>query len=108
VRRLRLPLPLKIPDHTFNLDNWEESACLLKFRFTPSNVVVLAAQLGLPAIVRIDQGCRVCVPRVEALCVVLHRLAFPVRYGDMVSIFGRSIASLSTIVCGVIKFLDAR
>ena len=105
LRRLRLPLPLPIPERRFDLFEWDETTCLMKVRFIARDVVLLAERLGLPEFVRVDEGCRLCAPRVEALCIVLYRLAYPVRLGDMVAVFGRSMSALSVLFNHVVKAL---
>lgn len=108
LRRLENEGPPPTPPYRFCLDSWVESACLLKFRFSHSEINMLAEYLDLSEIVRINNGCCLAIPRIEALCIVLHRLAYPIRYGDLVSIFGRSISSLSQIHCEVIQLLAER
>ena len=45
---------------------------------------------------------------VEALCVILKRLAFPCRYSDMMLRFARPVPQLTMISNKTIRWLDSR
>ena len=82
-------------DIVFDLDKFSDSTCYTQFRFYKSDIEKLAESLQLPPQVVTDE--RDKVPRVEALCIVLRRLAYPVRYNDLRFLFGRKEGTLSRI-----------
>jgi hypothetical protein len=61
------------------------------------------ALLGLPNPVL--TGNRLNVPAVEAVCILLHRLAHPMAAGLMVKFFGRSRTAISRIATFMSKFI---
>ena len=64
-------------------------------RFQKSDIPVLVSALSLPPVYRCEQG--TTATGIEALMILLRRLAYPNRLGDLVSIFGRSEPELSLI-----------
>ena len=68
--------------------------CERMFRLDVANLLLLARSI-LPTTYRTSAGD--ITNNVEGLCIVLRRLAFPVRWYDLVSIFGRQEGSLSRI-----------
>ena len=100
-----------IPDLRFNLQNCgTEITHGLQaehlFRFSTEQLYTLVTSLRIPAILRTPQ--RDCFHAIEGLCIVLRRLVFPVRYLDMVDLFGRSRAGLSRINRHMMAWLYAR
>ena len=71
-----------------------------KFRFERGDIPILADALGLPETFHCYQ--RTSARKVEGLCVLLRRLAFPCRYADMIPMFGRPVPELSLIANEVI------
>ena len=65
------------------------------YRFQKSDIPILARALSLPAVYRCEQ--RTKATGIEALLILLRRLAYPNRLVDLVKIFGRSKTELSLI-----------
>ena len=71
-------------------DLWED-----EFRFEKKDITHLAEVLQLPPVFKCPQGC--VSDDIESLCMLLHRLAYPVRYSDMVNRFPRPVPVISNI-----------
>ena len=85
------PVNLELPYYEyeeFNLENISEAECEAEFRFERGDIEHLADVLQLPPTFECPQG-SVC-DRIEGLCILLRRLAYPCRYSDMVSRFPSS------------------
>ncbi|KAF0720857.1 hypothetical protein AaE_010263 [Aphanomyces astaci] len=95
-----------IPDIRFSLDTSTDATAILDYRFDIAGIKQLGFVLGLPAVI-ITQN-RVRVHRDEAMCVLLGRLAFPVRFHTMTKTFGRSRSALCDIFMHVINELYAQ
>ena len=80
----------------FDWNALDELVCKTEFRFEKNDVPRLLHVLQIPAVISIER-CNVC-PSIEALCILLKRFAYPVRYCDMVPLFGRSVPELCRIV----------
>lgn len=80
----------------FDLSTWPGQTCVDYFRFHKIDIPVLAAALHLPEVVRVPRS-RYSAPRVEALCIVLRHLAYPIRLMDLASLFGRTPSAVSEI-----------
>ena len=105
-----IPHPL-IPDLRFNPENCgTEITHGLQaehlFRFSTEQLYILVTSLRIPAILR--TSARDSFHAIEGLCIVLRRLVFPVRYLDMVDLFGRSRSSLSRINRHMMAWLYAK
>ena len=70
----------------FCIDNFNDDECWADFRFKKDDLERLANALQLPEV--IETYNRVKVDRMEALCLLLRRLAFPCRYSDLIPKFG--------------------
>ncbi|EDO26745.1 predicted protein, partial [Nematostella vectensis] len=66
----------------FNLDDMEEPECKAYFRFEKNDIPVLAETLGLPDFFKCTQ--RTVAGKIEGLCLVLRRMAYPCRLGDLI------------------------
>ena len=76
----------------FDLDKLNEDECIANFRFKKNDIYLLKDLFQIPDEV-------VCYNRskfdgIEALCIFLGRYAYPIRYGSMIPIFGRSVPEL--------------
>ena len=73
----------------FDWENYDESTCKHELRFEKSDIVRLKDCLEIPDKEKFHKGsyCH----SLEALCVLLKRLANPTRYCDIVPRFGRSV-----------------
>lgn len=90
----------------FNQDTADELFCKVEFRFKKEDIPRLKTVLTIPYEIRIKR-CTSC-SGLEALCILLKRFAFPVRYCDMVPLFGRSVPELCRIVYFMINFIFER
>ena len=78
----------------FNFDNWESSECNIELRFDKADVQHLEVLKFPQKFVCSERT--VCLG-LEGFCILLKRLAFPCRYTDMVSKFGRNRTELCLI-----------
>jgi len=58
-----------------SLASFSHQECYDNFRFSASQIPYLAASLGMPRIV--EANARYNIPRDEALCITLYKLAYP-------------------------------
>ena len=79
----------------FCLEEFNEPECLADFRVQKHDLHFLQEMLQIPALVKCPQ--RTVCPGLEALCILLNRLAYPCRYSDMIHRFGRPLPELSMI-----------
>ena len=89
----------------FDLETIPEPECRSNFRFDKKDIPVLADVLGLPEKFCCYQG---TTAKIEALCILLRRLAFSCRYADMIQMFGRPVAGLCLITNGILNFIYER
>jgi hypothetical protein len=80
----------------FNWENYDEVTCQHELRFEKADILRLQRCLQIPDEVKFYKGsyCQ----GLESLCILLRRLAYPVRYCDMVPRFGRSVPDLCKII----------
>ncbi|XP_066910729.1 uncharacterized protein [Clytia hemisphaerica] len=88
---------------SFDLDLLDESECYANFRFQKNDIYELKDLLGIPD----DLICynRTKVDGLEALCILLKRFAYPIRYGDMIPLFGRPVPEFSMISYEVLNHI---
>ena len=79
----------------FNLEQMDETECFSEFRLHKLDVVRLAEALDLPENWTCPQ--RTKAGRIEGLCILLKRLAYPCRFSDVIYRFGRAVPELSMI-----------
>ena len=98
------------PEHAkykrFDLTRYSDEECKHFFRFGRNDIEAMVHMLGLHD--RHTSKSRVLWSGEEGLCVLLRRLAYPNRLGDLVPMFGRSIQELSYIFNGTLYFLFAQ
>ena len=87
----------------FNLDEIPEPECKAEFRFNKNDIPVLAEVLGLPETFKCSQ--RTVANKLEGLCMLLRRTAYPCRYSDLIPRFGRPVPELSMITNCVVDYL---
>eukprot|EP00117_Sycon_ciliatum_P008748 scpid107408/ scgid11316/ len=73
--------PQSIPETRISLENSDDDCCLRRFRFTGAELRELCAGLRLPH--RMTSPCRVSWSGMEGLLVVLRRLVYADRFGDI-------------------------
>ena len=76
----------------FDLDTWTDDECRADLRFYKADVYRLAAALHIPD--QITTYNRSTFDGLESFCVFLKHFAYPCRYSDLVSRFGRSVPEL--------------
>ena len=87
----------------FDLENMSEAKCKAEFRFEKNDLPVLAEALQIPPSFKLNQGS--LVDGMEGLCMLLRRLAYPCRFGDMVPRFGSPVPVISMATNHVIDFI---
>ena len=101
------PVNLELPYYEyeeFNFDeNISEAECKAEFRFERGDIERLADVLQLPPTFTCPQG-SVC-DRIEGLCILLRRLAYPCRYSDMVSRFAKPVPVLCMVSNIVLNYI---
>ena len=70
-----------------------DDECKAEFRFFKNDLFTLQDALQIPEILHCPNG--LLVDGFEATCILLKRFAYPIRFGDMVSRFGRPAPQLS-------------
>ncbi len=79
----------------FDFENWDDTECYKELRFRKDHIANLLICLGIPEKVVCSQ--RTSCSGLEGLCILLKRLAYPCRYTDMVSRFGRNPTEICLI-----------
>lgn len=87
----------------FELENMQDDECLAEFRVKKEDVPRLADVLQIPETVRCEQ--RSVCGRIEGLCMLLRRLAYPCRYSDMIHRFARPVPEICMITNTVMDFI---
>ena len=87
----------------FDLDELDEAECVAEFRFRKRDVRALAEVLRVPDTITCEQG-SVCTG-IEGLCMLLRRMAYPCRYGDMIPRFAKPVPVLSMITNQMLDFI---
>ena len=97
-------LELPYDEHDkFDLGNPCEDECSAEFRFEKKDITRLAEVLQLPSVFKCPQGS--VSDDIEGLCMLLRRLAYPVRYSDVVNRFARPVPVISMITNRVLDFI---
>ena len=92
--RLAVLPPLQSGDRLC-LESLDEETCLRRFRFSREQIYRLCEALDMPA--QFVAPCRTAWTILVGLLVLLRRLTYPARLGDLCEEFGRSKPVLSTI-----------
>ena len=87
----------------FDLDEMDEAECKAEFRVQKRDLPALAEALLIPPSFKIHQ--RSVADGMEGLCMLLKRLAYPCRYGDMVPRFGRPVPVISMVTNHVLDYI---
>ena len=72
-----------------------ESESLSEFRFRKRDILSLAEVLEIPESIRCEQ--RSFCGGIEGLCMLLRRLSYPCRYGDMIQRFAKPVPLFSMV-----------
>ena len=87
-------------------ENLDDETCLRRFRFKKSEIIELSELLSLPD--KFTAPCRTPWSGLEGLLVVLRRLVFPNRLGELCEEFGRSKGVLSLEFNIILKWVHDR
>ena len=88
----------------FDLDRLSDDECNAELRFLKNDIYNLQEILGIPEEIKCYN--RLVVDGIEALCILLKRFAYPVRYSDMIPRFGRPVPQYSIITNHVMNLID--
>ena len=80
----------------FDFETWDDAECYKELCFRKDDIPNLLICLGTPDKVVCSQG--TSCTGLEGLCILLKRLAYPCRYTNMVSRFGRNPAEICLIL----------
>ena len=81
----------------------DEDECLAEFRFRKQDILILADILRIPQRFICEQ--RSICNGLTGLCMLLKRLSYPCRLGDMISRFARPVPVISMITNTVIDYI---
>ena len=87
----------------FDLDKFDESECVAEFRCRKRDIPKLFDVLQIPDPIICDQ--RSTCSGTEGLCMLLKRLSYPCRYGDMIHRFAKPVPVLSMITNQVLDLI---
>ena len=88
-------------NYDFDLDKLTDDECKANFRFLKNDIYLLKDALQIPDIFICSNGLN--VDGIEALCILLNRFSYPIRFGDMVPKFGRPEPQLSMIAGDIVN-----
>ena len=103
------PRNLEIPYWSYeplDLDQLTDDECKGELRFEKNDIFDLADILQLPQFFTTYN--RLKVDKIEGLCILLKRLAYPCRYLDMVPRFARPVPEICVIYNHVLEFIYNR
>ena len=89
-----------------DLNEMSDDDVVAEFRFMKNDILRLVRALDMPNEITCHFYNDLKVDSMEALCVVLNRLAYPCRYFDMIPRFRRAVPQLSMIFNQTIDFID--
>jgi hypothetical protein len=75
---------------------FNKEACVHLFRFDHDCIVLIASRVLPCTLLRLENRC--IVPRLEVMCILLHRFCYPNRLEVMEGLFGRQFTVLSRVV----------
>ena len=87
----------------FDLNQMTEAECKAEFRVEKQDIPTLAEALQIPERFTCPQGA--VVDGIEGFCMLLKRFAYPCRYSDMISRFGRPVPESSMITTTVMDYV---
>ena len=90
----------------FDLDSLENEECISGFRFEKKDVYILGETLETPESIICYNETK--VDGIESLCISLKQFAYPCRYSDMISRFGRPVPEVCLLSNHVMNFVYGR
>jgi hypothetical protein len=94
---------VRVPAIRVNLDLMDTATFLHQYRFTRRQLERITIALKLPEVYVTSS--RYKFPRLEAICILLHRLAYPTRIVTLVITYGRSKSSISELINELSSFI---
>ncbi|KAK3727215.1 hypothetical protein QZH41_020352 [Actinostola sp. cb2023] len=88
---------------SFDLDEVDEAECLAEFRFRKRDIPVLSDVLQISDTILCDQ--RSICDGTEGLCMLLKRMSYSCRYGDMIHRFAKPVPVLSMVTNQVLDHI---
>ena len=85
------------------LVNNDPAECKVDFRVEKADIPLLVEALRVPPVLKCYNG--IICDGTETLCIELKRFAYPCRYWDMISMFGRAVAELCMISNEVVDWI---
>jgi hypothetical protein len=95
-----------LPDQRFDINTYNDDELKLDFRFHRQALFRIVVALRMPDILRTRDGD--VVTSLEALCILLYRLSFPVKLHRMKVIFNRTEGPLSRIINTTLHWITSR
>jgi nuclease HARBI1 len=90
----------------FDLESHNTEACEHLFRFRHAEIIAICSNIGVDSNITLKNRC--VLPKIEAMCIFLNRLAYPSRLEGMERIFGRQFTVLSRAVKTVMDIIYYR
>jgi hypothetical protein len=90
----------------FNLDDMDDDETWSEFRFKKNDIYRLKSALEIPDYIRTYNRLR--VKGEEALCIMLRRFAYPCRYYEFITRFGRPVPDYCIIFYDVMERIFGR
>ena len=97
---------VEIADITWSLDDLNDADSEFMFRFNKADVRELQTALQIDNRFQLSNG--MIIPGLEALCMTLHRFAYPVRLNSIVKLFNRPIECVSRCINDMVHMLYDR
>jgi hypothetical protein len=91
---------------SFNLNSFSFEKARLQFRFSREEIERLLVLFALPPHMTTKEN--TTFNAVDGLCILLRRLAYPVRYHDMTEMFGRHESAICHIFYCVLEHVHAK
>jgi hypothetical protein len=87
----------------FDLKSKDEIECNAEFRFEKLDLAAVAEALQIPESFKCQPG-TLC-NGMTGLCIVLKRFTYPIRYSDIIPMFGLSVPELCMIFNIVVDYI---
>ncbi|CAG7819949.1 unnamed protein product, partial [Allacma fusca] len=87
----------------FSLDNFTEEESVFFFRFTQDEIRLLVKAFRLPILCQTRN--KLSFTGEEGLCILLRRLCYPNRLGDLVKTFSRDTTAMSRIFRWMLNYI---
>ena len=94
------------PNMRMNLNELSDANCISMFRFAKESIYLLTIEFGLPETIIVKERYRTTC--LEALLILLRRMAYPNRLASLCGEFGRSESAISTIFLHMVELLADR